>query len=230
MIRTVYAVKGEVDMAEKLSQRTIAEAALAVIDAEGEDALSMRKLAQTLGSSAMSIYTYFPDKQALLDGVTQLLLAEVATPTDELHWRDAMRFIMRSVRDVALRHPRAATLIRRFPPHTPDALAFVEAGFRCFRRAGFDALSTARCYRALAAYSLGTIDVELGGYFGAEARRITPPARESIDELSAARLLPLVTEIGPTLNGQDDTAEFEYGLELLLDGFADAMSRAGRPV
>lgn len=217
-------------MAEKLSQRVIAEAALAAIEAEGIDALSMRKLAQNLGSSAMSLYTYFPDKDTLLDGVAQLLLAEVETPPEDVHWRDAMRFIMRSVRQVATRHPNVARLIHRFPPHTPDALAFVEAGFRSFRRAGFDELSTARCYRALAAYSLGTLDIEFGGYFAPEARAITPSSHDSIGSPSAEKLLPLVTEIGPTLAAQDDAAEFEYGLELLLDGFADAMARAGRTV
>lgn len=215
-------------MAERLSQRGIAEAALAAIDAEGIDGLSMRKLAQGLGSSPMSVYTYFPDKHALLDGVAQLLLAEVETPPEDLNWRDAMRFIMRAVRHVAMAHPNAAGLIHRFPPHTPDALAFVEAGFRSFRRAGFDALSTARCYRALAAYSLGTLDIELGGYFSPETRIVSPSPRDDIQAPGAERLLPLVTEIGPTLGAQDDTAEFEYGLELLLDGFADAMTRAGR--
>jgi len=216
-------------MAEKLSQRAIAETALIAIDEDGIDALSMRNLAQRLGSSPMSLYTYFPDKEALLDGVAQLLLAEIETPPEDLDWRDAMRFIMQAVRRVGLRHPNAAHLIHRFPPHTPDALAFVEAGFRSFRRAGFDALSTARCYRALAAYSLGTLDVELGGYFAPERRAITV-GHDKLDDSSPDKLLPLVTEIGPTLAAQDDAAEFDYGLELLLDGFADAMARAGRPI
>ena len=214
-------------MAEKLTQMGIAQAALAAIDADGIEGLSMRKLAQNLGSSPMAVYTYFPDKDALLDGVAQLLLAEVDTPPEDIHWRDAMRFIMRSVRHVAMRHPNASRLINQFPPHTPDALAFVEAGFRSFRRAGFDELSTARCYRALAAYSLGTLDIELGGYFSPETRTITSETRD-MDTPTAAKLLPLVTEITPTLLAQDDAAEFEYGLELLLDGFADAMSRSGR--
>ena len=217
-------------MATKLTQRGIAEAALDVIDADGIEALSMRKLAERLGSSAMSLYTYFSDKEAVLDGVAQLLLSEIETPSEDAHWRDAMRFIMRSVREVALRHPNAAGLIHRFPPHTPDALAFVEAGFRCFRRAGFDDVSTERCYRALAAYSLGTLDIELGGYFAPEAREITRPEPGDIGAANIGKLLPHVTAIGPTLQAQDDAAEFEYGLELLLDGFADAMSRAGRTV
>lgn len=217
-------------MSEKLSQRAIAQAALAVIDAEGIDALTMRKLAKHLGSSPMGLYTYFPDREALLDGVAQLLMAEVDTPPEDVHWREAMRHIMKAVRDVAMRHPNASRLINRFPPHTPDALAFVEAGFRSFRRAGFDELSTARCYRALAAYSLGTIDIELGGYFSPEARAITSDSQNTIDTPTASKFLPLVSEVSPLLFAQDDAAEFDYGLELLLDGFADAMTRAGRSV
>lgn len=217
-------------MAEKLSQRVIAEAALAAIDRDGVDGLSMRKLAHELGSSPMSVYTYFADRDALLDGVTQLLLARIETPPEDLHWRDAMRFIMRSVREVALRHPKVAPLIGRFPPRTPDALAFVEAGFRSFRRAGFDERSTARCYRALAAYSMGTLDIELGGYFSAQTRGTAPIERADIAEPTAAKLLPQVSEIAPTLSAQDDAAEFEYGLELMLDGFAAAMARSGRTV
>jgi AcrR family transcriptional regulator len=217
-------------LSEKLSQRVIAEAALAAIDRDGVDGLSMRKLAQELGSSPMSVYTYFADRDALLDGVTQLLLARIETPPEDLHWRDAMRFIMRSVREVALTYPKVAPLIARFPPRTPDALAFVEAGFRSFRRAGFDERSTARCYRALAAYSMGTLDIELGGYFSPDASDGPPTGRAEIAGATAERLLPLVTEIGPTLSAQDDAAEFEYGLELLLDGFATAMARSGKAV
>lgn len=217
-------------MAEKLSQRAIAEAALAWIDESGIDELSMRKLAQHLGSSAMSLYTYFPDKDALLESVAQLLYAEIETPPEDIHWRDAMRFIMRAVRHVAHAHPNAAHLIHSFPPRTPDALAFVEAGFRSFRRAGFDELSTARCYRALASYSLGTLDVELGGYFQPDRRTIVVSPREDLGAPNVEKLLPLVTAIGPVLGQQDDAAEFEYGLELLLDGFADAMARMGKTV
>jgi len=215
-------------MAEKLSQRVIAQAALEAIDADGIDQLTMRRLAQHLGSSPMALYTYFPDKAALLDGVAQLLLAEVETPPEEAHWRDAMRFIMRSVREVALRHRNAAGLIHRYPPRTPDALAFVEAGFRSFRRAGFDDLSTARCYRALAAYSLGTLDIELGGYFGGADTEAGKA--EALVSPTADKLLPRVTAVAPLLQQQNDADEFEYGLELLLDGFAEAMTRTGKAV
>jgi AcrR family transcriptional regulator len=204
-----------------VSERRIAEAALELVDAEGVDGLSMRKLAQRVGVAPMSLYTYLPDREAVLEAAAQLLLSEIEVPDPELDWRETVRVIMRSVRAVGLRHPKAAPLMNRFPPRTPDALAFVEAAFRSFRRAGIDDESTARCYRALAVYSMGTLDVELGGYFGAH-----PAARTegSLDVPTLERHLPNVAAIGPALADQDDAAEFEYGLELLLAGFAATIS------
>lgn len=212
-------------MPHRLNERRIAETALGLVDAEGVDGLSMRKLAAALDASPMSLYTYYPDREAVLEALTQLVLAEVDVPDEDLDWRETIRQIMRSIRRVGLRHPHVAPLINRFPPRTPDALAFVEAGFRAFRRAGFDDVSTARCYRALAVYSMGTFDVELSGYFDQH-----PGGHAGTDSLGAPsmeRHLPNLARIGPALAGQDDGAEFEYGLELLLTGFAAAMGAAG---
>jgi AcrR family transcriptional regulator len=204
----------------RLTERRIAEAALDLVDADGVDGLTMRKLAQRLGVSAMALYTYFPDREAVLEAVTQLVLTEVEIPAEDLDWRETIRHLMRSIRRVGLRHPNAAPLINRFPPRTVDALAFVEVAFRAFRRAGFDDRSTVRCYRALAVYSMGTFDVELSHYFAQH------PAAQvvggSLDTPTAVRLLPHVASIAPLLADQDDEEAFEYGLELLLDGFAQA--------
>jgi AcrR family transcriptional regulator len=204
----------------RLTERRIAEAALDLVDADGIDGLTMRKLAQRLRVSAMALYTYFPDREAVLEAVTQLLLTEVEIPAEDLDWRETIRHLMRSIRRVGLRHPNAAPLINRFPPRTVDALAFVEVAFRAFRRAGFDDRSTVRCYRALAVYSMGTFDVELSHYLAQH------PAAQvvdgSLDTPTAVRLLPHVASIAPLLADQDDEEAFEYGLELLLDGFAQA--------
>jgi AcrR family transcriptional regulator len=205
----------------RLNERQIAEAALELVDADGVEGLSMRKLAQSLGVAPMSLYTYFADRDAVLEALTQLVLAEIEVPDEDLDWRETIRRIMRSARQAGLRHPSVAPLINRFPPRTLDALAFVEAGFRAFRKAGFDERSTARCYRALAVYSMGSFDVEQSGYFTAH-----PAGRSGADSLaepSMERHLPNVARIGPALAGQDDEAEFAYGLELLLTGFAASM-------
>ncbi|MGC9665815.1 TetR/AcrR family transcriptional regulator [Planosporangium sp. 12N6] len=210
----------------RLTERTIAEAALAVLDAEGIDALTMRRLAAELSTSPMALYNHFPDKEAVLEAVTQLILAEIDAPPAGVSWQDTARRIMRSARAAGLHHPHAAPLIARFPPRTPDALAFVEAGFRSFRAAGFDARATAQAYRTLVAYSLGTTQIELGKYFTVHPAAHTQP--ESLDQLSTGRLLPAVTEVGPELARQDPDNEFEAGLEVVLAGLAALLPTADR--
>jgi AcrR family transcriptional regulator len=203
------------------TKRRIAEAALELVDAEGVEGLSMRKLAQSVGVAPMSLYTYFPDRDAVLEALTQLVLAEIELPEGNQGWQEELTGIMRSVRQVGLRHPNVAPLMNRYPPRTLDALAFVEAGVRTLRTAGFDDRSTARCYRALAAYSMGTFDVELGHYFGGHPA--ARPRTDSLSEPQTNRHMPNLARVAPALADQDDEAEFEYGLNLLLTGFAATM-------
>lgn len=207
----------------RLTERAIAEAALAVLDAAGIEALTMRRLAAELGTSPMALYNHFPDKEAVLEAVTQLMLAEIEAPPAGTSWQEAGRLIMRSARAVGLRHPHAAPLIARFPPRTPDALAFVEAGFRSFRTAGFDPKTTAQAYRTLVAYSLGTAQIELGDYFATHPAADAAPA--SLDHVTTGRLLPTVAEVGPELAGQDPENEFETGLDIVLTGLEALLPR-----
>jgi AcrR family transcriptional regulator len=207
----------------RLTERAIAGAALAVLDAEGIDALTMRRLAAELSTSPMALYNHFPEKEAVLEAVTQLMLAEIEAPPPGLDWQQSARRIMRSARAVALRHPHAAPLIGRFPPRTPDALAFVEAGFRSFRAAGFDPRSTAQAYRALVAYSLGTQEIELRDYFGAHPVAGAPA--DSLDSATVSRLLPTVEEVGPELANSDPEQEFEHGLNVVLAGLEALLPR-----
>jgi hypothetical protein len=99
--------------------------------------------------------------------------------------------------------PRSSRASRRV---SPDALAFVEAGFRAFRAAGFDPAATAAAYRILAAYSLGSQQIELTGYFAAH-----PAAREPDGSLGAGsphRLLPTIKEVAPHLAVGDSAQDF----------------------
>jgi AcrR family transcriptional regulator len=166
----------------------------------------------------MALYTYFADRDALLDAMTQLLYAQVDAPSDDaLGPEDTVRHIMRSVRGVILAHPNAVTLFNKYPPRTLDALAFVEAGYRSFRRTGIDGRAAARAYRALVAYSIGTAEVEINRYF-AHRPAANPPA-ESVGVPTLARHLPNVADVAPLLDQLDDAEEFEYGLNLIVDGF-----------
>jgi hypothetical protein len=125
---------------------------------------------------------------------------------------------MHAVRRVLHAHPRALALVTQHPPRTLEALAFVDAGYRAVLEAGVSPLDAARCYRALAAYSIGTATIEATGYFA----RPEPGSRSDAIAATAeslAQALPAVAAVGPLLADLDDDEEFDYGLDLTLDGF-----------
>jgi AcrR family transcriptional regulator len=205
-----------------LTAAAVARAALALLDSEGLEAVTMRRVAAQLNVSPMTLYPYVGDREGLLDDVTQLVYAEMAAPDEPADPdepagpRETLRALMRDVRRVLLAHPHALPLVSRHPPRTPEALAFLEAGYRTLRRAGVPAIDVARCYRALAAYSIGTATVEITHYFdGARA----PGHGPASDPDTLARTHPHVAEVAPLVSGLDDADEFDYGLDLTLDGF-----------
>ena len=201
-----------------MSEAVIAARALALVDEVGLDGLSMRRLATALDVSAMTLYSYFSDREALLDAVTQLLYAEIVPRASRTVPREKLRALMHAVRRVLLAHPRALPLVSQYPPRTVEALAFVNAGFRAVLDAGVSPLHAARCYRALAAYSIGTATVEISGYFG---HGLGPPGAPGtgVDPTVLQEALPEVALVAPLLVDLDDEAEFDYGLDLTLDGF-----------
>jgi AcrR family transcriptional regulator len=200
-----------------LTERILARAALAMLDEDGLEGVTMRKLAAALDVSPMTLYSYVADREALLDAIAQLVYAQIDAPDGADGPRETLRALMRSVRRVLLAHPNALPLVAKYPPHTLDALAFVNAGYRALRLAGVPPLDVARSYRALAAYSLGTAAVEHNRYFAEGAA--TGAGTSPVDEDTLRRHLPYVAEMGPLLTQLDDEAEFDYGLDLTLDGF-----------
>ncbi|HQR72457.1 MAG TPA: TetR/AcrR family transcriptional regulator, partial [Burkholderiaceae bacterium] len=145
-----------------LDRRSIAEAALRLIDAHGLPELSMRRLGAGLGVEAMAIYHHFGNKGELLDAVLDLLLEELQPPEGAMEPVDRLRRTFEATRDVALRHPRAFLLVatRRF---TTDAqLDYYERLLAIFRDAGMDPAGAARWFRILAAFTTGFGMAEIG--------------------------------------------------------------------
>jgi AcrR family transcriptional regulator len=95
-----------------LSRESIARAALELVDGDGIEALSVRRLADSLGVGPTNLYTYYPDRDGIVLGVVALLLAEVEGPDDpDLPWEDCLHMILSSIRAMARRHPRAFPLV-----------------------------------------------------------------------------------------------------------------------
>lgn len=194
-----------------LSAETIFEAALRLVDQEGIEGLTMRRLAGELGVATMSLYSHVPNKDHLLLGVVNLATSEITIPEPGTPPWDALRTITREFRRVALRHPNLVPLIVRRPPTGSQGLYVLEAALDALRRAGFGAAEAAHAYRVSASFAIGFVSLECGGFFkpvdfhaGAEVAPV---------DLSA---LPRIVESAPALAQWDPHTEFEAGLDLII--------------
>jgi TetR/AcrR family tetracycline transcriptional repressor len=120
-----------------LSREKILEAAVGVVDAEGLDALTMRRLAEELGVEAMSLYRYVESKDDLLDGLHATILAELEVPDLKGPWREVLRELARAFRRTLAAHPKALLLFATRPAVAPGAVEHVERAVQLLVDAGF---------------------------------------------------------------------------------------------
>ncbi|WP_290056969.1 TetR/AcrR family transcriptional regulator C-terminal domain-containing protein [Amycolatopsis solani] len=201
-----------------LSRDRILGEALALVDEEGLDAVSMRKLARRLGVDPMSLYNHVDGKDALLDGVAEVLLATIpAPPPGDL--RETMSALAHGFRAAMLEHPRAAPLVLTRQLASMTALAPVEAVLGPLLAAGFPPERAVHGLRAVLAFLIGTLmrEVEAAPTFSG-----TDPggARRRLADLEGSGL-PAVSAAAPYLAVCDHEAEFAFGLRILLDALAE---------
>lgn len=195
----------------RLSRDAVLTAALTVIDEEGLDACTMRAVAAELGVEAMSLYWHVPGKDALLDGVVERVLGEVAAGLEEHEdWRRSLSGFAHTFRDVMLRHPNTVVLMaaRRLGAYAA-AHTITERGIAQLEGAGFDRVAAIRAARSVARYVVGFMLAEAGG----RDQDPPPTASPAVDELLAQV-------------ANDEPAElFAFGLEAMLDGLEAALRR-----
>jgi AcrR family transcriptional regulator len=134
---------------ERLTRERVVEAALALIDAEGPDGLTMRRLGAELGVQGMALYHHFESKDDLLDAVALRLLGELELPDQPEEWQARIRAVVMAWAALQDRHPRAFPLVyRRRTPETWDVRPTEEL-FDALRSAGFDEIETANAYLTL---------------------------------------------------------------------------------
>ncbi len=148
--------------ATPLSRQRIVDAALTVIDRDGLEALSMRKLGAELGVEAMALYHHFPNKDALLDAVVDTVLTPAEAYDPALAWPDALRWGARSLRAAADAHPGVVPLVATRPPRAPGSLAWVEGPLATLRGAGLSESATADLLHSVLAYVFGWIVMSQG--------------------------------------------------------------------
>ena len=192
-----------------LDRRMITEEALRLIDAEGLERLSMRRLGAALGVEGMALYHHFRDKGELLDGVLELLLEEIEPATPPADPLEHLRLLFAAQRDCAIAHPHAYVLFptRRFA--TEGQFRFYEHLLGLFRDAGFDAAESARYFRVLAGFVTGASLAEIASR--GKQPDATPIRLENFEDRER---YPLISAVVPYLrvNRLGEIFDFELGL------------------
>ncbi len=215
------------DRRAPLSRERVLQAAIAFADLNGIGTLSMRKLGETLGVEAMSLYNHVTNKVDLLDGMIDLVFGEIDLPPDGTGWKAAMRLRAISAREALRRHPWAIGLMESRTSPGPATLRHHDAVIGTLRRAGFSV--------ELAAHAFSVLDGYIYGFALQEASLPFHTAEESVEvaEMILGHLepdeYPYLTEL--TVEhvlqpGYDYGDEYRFGLDLILDG----LERASRPV
>src|SRR2546422_3362028 len=138
-----------------LSRERVLRAAVALADESGIDSLTMRKLGDALGVEAMSLYNHVANKDDLLDGMVDLVFAEIAPPPRGAGWKAAMRQRAIAAREVLARHPWAIGLMESRRRPGPATLRHHDAVIGCLREAGFSVAMAAHAYSVLDSYVYG---------------------------------------------------------------------------
>ncbi len=214
----------------RLTRDLVLQTALDLLDAEGLEALSMRRLAQTLNCDPMALYRYAANRAELLDGITELVLNEVAINRHGQDWEAQLRRAAHDFRLTALRHPNAVPLLVTRPLSTPlglrplGMLRPVEHILGLLIQAGFTSRDALHAYRTYYGFLYGHILNEL------QELIVDPEEDEALLRLGLYRLpareFPTLRGLAPDLVAYDGAAELDEGLDILLSGLAQKLDAA----
>ncbi|WP_309075049.1 TetR/AcrR family transcriptional regulator C-terminal domain-containing protein [Paenarthrobacter sp.] len=202
-----------------LSRERVLECAVALADESGLAALTIRTLAQSMGTKPMSLYYYVANKDEILDGIVDMVFSEIELPAPGREWREEMRQRAYGVRSALRRHPWAVGLLESRSAPGPATLRHHEATLATLREAGFSIQLTAHAYALLDSYIYGFVLQEAALPFEGRdaAAEITNPILERFATGEYPRMVEIAVEhvLKP---GYDFGDEFEFGLDLVLDG------------
>jgi AcrR family transcriptional regulator len=206
---------------EPLSRERILGTAIALADEGGVESLSMRKIALELGVVPMALYKHVANKDELLDGMVDDVVGEIDPPLADADWKTTIRERVLSARRALLRHPWVSQVIESRTDPTPTVIGYMDAMIGIFRAGGFSIDVTHHAMHALGSRLLGfsqeLFDDTSGG--GAEI--------EELQQQWTAERYPHITEMVAAIShddesvvgsGCDDQFEFEFALDLTLDG------------
>jgi AcrR family transcriptional regulator len=213
-----------------LSRPRVLDGALAVADAEGVGSLTMRLLADHLGVKPMALYHHVANKGEILDGIVDLVFSEIELPSTSGAWRPEMRRRACSARRVLRRHPWAIALLQSRTHPGPATLRHHNAVIGSLRGAGFSVLQTAHAFALLDSYIYG---------FALSEAALPINGAEPVAEVAQSMMRQYLAKDYPHLSefstehilkpGYDFGAEFDFGLELILDGLGRSLADPDGP-
>lgn len=221
---------------ERLNRERILRGAVELADRAGIGELTMRNLAQLLGVEAMSLYYHVDNKASLLDGAVEIVVGEILDavtaleiPTAGEDWQAALRRRILAARTVLLRHPWSPALIERSTTMTPAVVYYYEGVLEILMKGGFSYDQAHHALHALGSRVLG-FSQELFSPAGAADGDASV---ELLEEMASKLpyLFGMMAEIShddpdSTIGWCDDQTEFEFGIDVLLDGLERSKARA----
>jgi AcrR family transcriptional regulator len=212
-----------------LTRERVLRTAVTLADQGGIESLSMRRLAQALDVVPMALYRHFANKDELLDGLVDVVIGEIDPPLEGSDWKTTIRARILSARRALLRHPWASRVMESRKAPTPVVLDYMDSMIGLFRTGGFSLDLTHHAMHAMGSRMFGftqeifndTTDVD--------------PAAEAEMWGAMANTYPYIFEIFRAIShddastvgpGCDDQFEFEFALDLMLEGLEKLKRRA----
>jgi TetR/AcrR family tetracycline transcriptional repressor len=202
---------------DPLSRDRILQVAMRIADAEGHEALSMRRIAAELDATPMALYNHVPNKEALLTGIAGRLLEEIdLAAIDFSDWTTAIKSGYGEFRRVLLRHPNLLPILQRKSEVSPDAMRPIELALSILRSAGLTTENAFNAHCALTGFTMGHVlwqvtsplfDEEGGAAHALEHQRMLP-----------ADQFPNIHEALPSIENCDMDAAFDFGMDAIIEG------------
>lgn len=219
--------KAKTDTSGPLNRELVVATALQIIDRDGVEALSMRKLAAELGRDPMALYRHAKNKAALLDAVVEVVLAPLTIDATDRDWIGQLRVAAREYRRLVLAHPHVVPLLVALPANTPLALRPrgtlrpLESVLALLTRAGFTGADALHIYRAFFGFLYGHVINELQELVENEEES------DAVLRLGLYRLpigeFPILRSLASDLAAYDGAVELERGLDILLAGLTTTL-------
>jgi len=219
---------------EALTKERILQAAVALADEGGVESLSMRRIAQELDVVPMALYKHVANKDEMLDAMVDVVVGEIDPPLEDTDWKTAIRERVLSARRALLRHPWASQVIESRPEPTPTVIAYMDSMMGILRSGGFSIDLMHHTMHVMGSRILGfsqelfddtsSMPEEEAIAMWAQLAERYPNIAALVGEISGGEISH--DEGSVVGGGCDDQFEFEFALDLLLDGLERLRQRS----